>query len=282
MSLESTFISRPPHGVDGWVVALDERDIPVFASTLEAIAEAQVNEDAVDAHSLAELLADDPLMTLKLLRFVARNRRRRDDTDIESVTGALVMVGITPFFREFGQQDTVEQRLAEWPDAIEGLSQVRQRAYRAARFALGFAAHRLDQDALLIFEAALMHDFAEMLLWVHAPMLAIEIAHRLATDPDLRTATAQRDVLGIALMDLQQALMKSWSLPELLVRITDDHCSESPQVRNVQLAIRISRHSSRGWDNPALPDDVDEVAGLLNLAPAPALELLHQIDEETV
>lgn len=276
-----SFIVRPPNGVDGWVAALDTRDIPVFMSTIEAIAEAQANEDATDAHSLAESIADDPLMTLKLLRYVARHRRRRDDTDIESVTGALVMVGITPFFREFGHQEMVEQRLAEWPAAVEGLARVRRRAFRAARFALGFAVHRLDQDAVLIFEAALMHDFAEMLLWAHAPVLALEVAHRLAADPELRTTAAQRDVLGIALTDLQQALMKTWSLPELLVRITDDHCSESPQVRNVQLAIRVSRHSACGWDNPALPDDVGEVAGLLNLAPIPALELLHQIDEAT-
>lgn len=282
MTPDPTFINRALPGVERWVAAFEARDIPVFETTLASIAEAQADEDDVDAHTLGELIADDPLMTLKVLRHVARHRRRREDTGIESLTGALVMLGIAPFFREFGRQETVEQRLADWPEAIDGVNAVRLRAYRAARFALGFAVHRHDHDVALIHEAALMHDFAEMLLWIHAPVLALEISRRLAADPALRTVAAQREVLGIALMDLQQALMNAWSLPELLVRISDDHCSDSPQVRNVQLAIRVSRHSGRGWDNPALPDDIDEVAELLHLAIVPTIDLLHEIDEAAV
>jgi hypothetical protein len=51
-------------------------------------------------------------------------------------------------------------------------------------------------------------------------------------------------------------------------------------VRNVQLAIRVARHSALGWDNPALPDDVDEVAALLNLGIEPTLSLLHDLGDE--
>ena len=277
---DPTFVNGAPDGVAGWVEAFDRRDIPVFESTLAAIADARANEDASDAHTLTELLADDPLMTLKLLRHVARQRRHREGTDVESVTGALVMLGITPFFHAFGQQQSVQQRLADWPEALQGLIAVRDRAHRAARFALGFAVHRMDQDAALIHEAALMHDFVEMLLWVHAPVLALEVERAQRSDPQLRSTAAQRDVLGVALSDLQQALMKAWHLPEMLVRITADHASVAPQVRNVQLAIRVARHSAQGWDNPALPDDVDEIATLLNLATVPTLELLHQLADD--
>ena len=45
-----------------------------------------------------------------------------------------------------------------------------------------------------IHEAALLHDFAEMLLWVHAPALALQIAQAQAKDPTLRSALAQKDV----------------------------------------------------------------------------------------
>jgi hypothetical protein len=73
--------------------------------------------------------------------------------------------------------------------------------------------------------------------------------------------------------------MKIWRLPPLLVRISDDRASHLVQVRNVQLAIRVARHSAQGWDNPALPDDVDEIAALLNLAIEPTLHLLHDLDQ---
>jgi hypothetical protein len=63
-----------------------------------------------------------------------------------------------------------------------------------------------------------------------------------------------------------------------VVRISDDKHADSPQVRNVLLAIRVARHSAQGWDNPALPDDVAEIADLLHLGLEPTLRLLREID----
>ncbi len=271
-------MTQAPHDVAGWVAGFEQREIPVLATTTEAIEELRANEDAVDAHMLADALADDPLMTLKLLRHVAERRSARTLTDAETVTAGVVLMGITPFFRAFGEQTTIEDRLADHPQALDGLLAVLRRAYRAARFALGFAVHRMDPDAAVIHEAALLHDFAEMLLWAHAPTLALQIAERQRADPTLRSTDVQRTVLNVELRDLQQALMKTWRLPALLVRISDDHASDQAQVRNVQLAIRLARHSAHDWDNAALPDDVTEIAGLLNLGPAPTLQLLHEID----
>jgi HD-like signal output (HDOD) protein len=105
----------------------------------------------------------------------------------------------------------------------------------------------------------------------------MEIARRQQDDPALRSADAQRQVLHVDLASLQQALMATWHLPELLVKISDDHDSTNPQVRNVQLAVRVARHSARGWDNPALPDDVDDIAALLNMGTTPTLHLLHDL-----
>ncbi len=273
------FIKTPLRDAAAWVAAFDRLDIPVLATTADAIEEWRANEDAVDAHLLAQSLDSDPLMTLKLLRHVAMLRQGRDQSDAETATEALVMLGITPFFNTFGPQPTVETRLADQPEALAGLHQVLRRSHRAARFALGFAVHRGDHDAALIHEAALLHDFAEMLLWAHAPALALTLRQRQQADPALRSADAQRLLLHVELSELQQSLMKTWRLPQLLVQISDDHASHMAQVRNVQLAIRLARHSAQGWDNAALPDDVDEIAALLNLGTQPTLNLLHDLDQ---
>lgn len=272
------FITQPRRDLAGWLDAFDRREIPVLSATANALEDLRCNEDAVDAHLLAETMAADPLMTLKLLRHVAALRRGRDQAGAETATEALVMLGITPFFRDFGPQPTVEQSLAGHGAALLGLRQVLRRAHRAARFALGFAVHRRDHDATLIHEAALLHGFAEMLLWAHAPALALAVAQRLAAQPGLRSAEAQRSLLNIELAELQLALLKAWRLPPLLVQISDEHAGHLSQVRNVQLAIRVARHSSRGWDDPALPDDVDAVADLLNLGTTPTRHLLRELD----
>jgi HD-like signal output (HDOD) protein len=250
----------------------------VLAETAAAIEAMRANEDAVNAHGIAEWVAADPLMTLKLLSHAALHRPARVVTDAETLTAALLMMGIAPFFRAFGPQPTVEARLAQPPEALAGLREVLARADRSARFALAFAVHRRDPDAAVIHGAALLHDFAEMLLWCHAPALALAIRDAQQADPALRSADVQRALLNVELNDLQHALMQAWRLPDLLVRITDDRHADQPAVKNVTLAVRLARHTARGWDNAALPDDVAEVAALLNLAPGATLALLHDID----
>lgn len=275
------FIDRPPADVAGWAARFDPASLPVLSQTAAELEALRANEDDVDARLLAETVSSDPLLTIKLLAHVAAIQRRRDPDargDTETVTAALVLLGISPFFRAFGPQTTVEETLAEQPRALEGFQAVLRRSHRAANFAVAFAVHRMDHDAEVIHEAALLHDFAELLLWTRAPALALEIADRQQADPSLRTAALQREILHIEVEDLQQQLMHAWHLPALLVKISDDRHADSDQVRNVLLAIRIARHSARGWDNAAIPDDVSDVAALLNLGIVPTENLLRDID----
>ena len=270
--------TRTPHDVQGWVRWFRQRDIPVLASTAAAIEDLREIEDDVDARRIAEVVGRDPLMTLKVLIHASTQGANRRLTDAETVVEALVLMGITPFFRAFGPQPTIEDHLAGHPEALAGLQRVLRRADRAARFAASFAIHRADHDAVVLHEAAQLHDFTEMLLWLHAPELALELQRRQQADPDLRSCAVQRDLLNAELNDIQHVLMQVWHLPEMLVRITDDRHAENSQVRNVLLAIRVARHTSHGWDNPALPDDVRDIGALLQLGPEPTRQLLLDID----
>jgi HD-like signal output (HDOD) protein len=269
-------LHRPPPTLAAWLAHLRTAPIPVLRDTAAQIEAWREREDQLDAHTLAEALGPDPLMTLKLLAQVAATARR--ETDVETVTAALVLMGIGPFFRTFDALPVLDDALADLPGALAGARAVLQRSRRAARFALGFAAHRLDPDAEVIHEAALLHDFAELLLWCHAPALALQVVQRQRNDPTLRSAVAQREVLGIELGELQQALMKAWRLPALLVQLDDDRHAERSQVRNVLLAVRVARHTAHGWDNPALADDIADIGALLQLGPQPTLTLLRDID----
>ena len=253
----------------------------------DALEDMRANEDAVDANQIGEMVGGDPLMTLKVLRHAAEHRPPRVVTDTETVTGAVVMMGISPFFRAFGPQISVESRLQGAPAALLGLKQLLARARRAANFALAFAVHRMDHHASAIHQAALLHDFAEMLLWCHAPALAQRIAALQQADASLRSSDAQVTVLGVDLAELQHALMLRWQLPPLLVRISDDHhlhhaasgtAVDAHSVQSVLLAVRLARHTRRGWHDAALPDDLHDISQLLNLSPTATLALLHDVD----
>jgi hypothetical protein len=56
-------------------------------------------------------------------------------------------------------------------------------------------------------------------------------------------------------------------LPELLQALIDDDHADSPRVKNATLAVRLARHSSHGWNDPALPDDYTDIGLLLNITP---------------
>jgi HD-like signal output (HDOD) protein len=271
---------RTPRDVEAWVRYFRQIEIPVLASTAAAIEEMRLIEDDVDARGISEVIGRDPLMTLKLLVYASTQGANSRLTDAETVVEALVLMGITPFFRVFGSQPTVEDHLAEHPQALAGLQHVLLRADRAARFAASFAIHRADHDAVVLHEAAQLHDFTEMLLWLYAPDLALELQRRQQADPTLRSSAAQRELLNAELNDIQHVLMQMWHLPEILVRITDDSLAENSQVRNVLLAIRVARHTMSGWDNPALPDDIRDIAALLHLSLEPTRQLLLAIDTD--
>jgi HD-like signal output (HDOD) protein len=194
---------RPRPDLAAWAAHFLATPIPVLTATAEAVEAMRLREDDVDANLIGEMVAGDPLMTLRVLSYAATNRPARMVTDTGTVTAAVVMMGIGPFFRAFSALPTVEDRLQGLPGAVQGMQDVLRRSHRAATFALAFAVHRMDPDTPLIHQAALLHDFAELLLWCHAPSLALELRQLQHCDARMRSATAQRIVLGIELAGLQ-------------------------------------------------------------------------------
>lgn len=270
-------LDRPLPDLAAWVNCFQSAPIPVLAGTAEAVEAMRLREDDVDANLIGEMVADDPLMTLRVLSHAAANRSARMVTDTGTVTAAIVMMGISPFFRAFDALPTVEDRLEPIAGALEGMRDVLRRSHRAATFALAFAVHRMDPDTPLVHQAALLHDFAELLLWCHAPALALRIREQQRLDPGLRSAVAQRRLLGIELTELQLELMRAWHLHELLVKTADERHAGNPSVRTVALAVRIARHSARGWDDLALGDDFAQAADLLNLSQGAAQQLVLDV-----
>lgn len=273
-----SYLSAPLPHIGAWTQYFLNAEIPVLAATAQALEELRADEDDVDANRLTAVIQVDPLMTLKLLSRIASMRRPGSNTETESITTSLVLMGISPFFRHFGPQRTVEDWLADQPQAQQGLHELLIRAERGGQFALGFAVHRADTDATIIHQAAFLHDFAEILMWIHAPTLMVKIRDAQAADSTLRSSVIQREVLGVEISDLRQSLMKLWRLPELLVSICDERHAERANVQCVVLAVRLARHTSNGWDNAALPDDYEDIARLLNASPRVIPSFLHKID----
>ncbi|HSC64302.1 MAG TPA: HDOD domain-containing protein [Caldimonas sp.] len=252
----------------------------MLRETVEALDALRANEDRTDANGIGELIGGDPLMTLKVFAYVSDHRGRSVVTGPDTVIAALVMMGIPPFFRAFSAPRSVEDHLAASPEALAGLQRVLRRAHRGARFALALAVHRTDPHAATVHAAALLDEFAEMLLWCHAPELALRIRAMQEADSTLRSSVAQKAVLCVELEQIQQALVAAWRLPSLLAETSRQPHASQTGARAVALGSRLARHTAEGWDNAAVPDDVAEVASFLNVSPAAALALVTEIDAD--
>ena len=276
---QPSYLQEPLKDLAAWIRFFLQAEIPVLAETALALEELRAKEEDVDAGMLAELIDTDPFMTMKVLAYVSAKRRNLESTQTETVVSSLIMMGVAPFFRNFGLQPTVQAHLTSQPAALEALLGLMKRAKRAAHFAIGFAVHRGDTDVAVIRQGAFLHDFAEMLMCCYAPTMEMEIRAMQQANPTLRSASLQRFVFNIDLDDLRQELMKYWRFSELLVRISDGKHPEHPTVRNVLLAVRLARHTELGWDNAALPDDIEDISKLLNAPPRVTRGFVYKIDQ---
>ncbi|MFM7461923.1 MAG: HDOD domain-containing protein, partial [Burkholderiales bacterium] len=193
------FIAKPLESLAAWTRQYSSQPIPVLGRTITAINALAVDQEHVAARDIAAEVRRDPLMTLKTLIWAGRAMRRRNHAslsgEIETVEAAVVMMGISSFFRDFADLESFEARLHDYPEAQVQLLRVIGRAINASNYATDWAAYRYDLDVAVIQEAALLHDLAEMLTWCFAPSLSINMWKLCTAHPSMRSLDIQRTVL---------------------------------------------------------------------------------------
>lgn len=253
--------------LDAWISYLNQIPLPVLRRTAADIASLREREDDLNGRELTAAILHDPIMTVKVLRYLESHRGKSQVTDITTIDRAIMMIGTTPFFRQFADQLLIEEGLTAYPQALEGMMQVMSRARHAAMYALDWSVLRNDVNTDEMVVAALLRDLAEILLWCFAPGQMLEIRDRKRRDPTLRSAAVQQEVLSFRIIELQIALVSAWHLPKLLSSLMDESNAEHPRTLCVALAVALARHSADGWFDAALPDDFAAIGNFLNISP---------------
>ena len=260
-------MSQQAKSIADWLDLFGGADIPVLRQTTRDLALLRDGQGMLNASSIANVVTDDPLMTLKLLRYMQRRKRNSQAYELVDVKQMLLMLGLDAFFQAVPATPTVEEPLRGHLDALVYLLQTVRRSQRAAEYAFDWALRLHDLHAQEVLVSVLLSHAAEMLMWCFNPEQMLEIRRRQQADASLRSADVQQAVLGFTGQELQRQLTLEWMLPELLQNLMDPALSQTPRVRNVMLAINLARHSARGWDNAALPDDYIEIGRLLRMEP---------------
>ncbi len=264
-------------GLEGWKMFLSKAEIPVLKQTARDLTTLFEDVDKLSAREVSAVIARDPLMTVKLLRYLQQHKHHTQKHEVLEVEQALLMLGVEAFFRKIPPQPLMDEVLRSHMGALVHLLHVAHRAQRAASYAFDWAVRLRDLHFEEVRIAALLHDLAEMLMWCFAPSEMLKIHALQQQDKTLRSRAAQEQVLGFALVDLQLALAQEWKLPQLLMTLMNDEHAQEARVRNVVLAVNLARHSANSWDDAALPDDYKEIGELLSL---PAEEVMIMIGVE--
>ena len=261
-------------GLEHWVAVLTHADLPVLKHTARDLSALRADDKRLNAHSIAGIIACDPIMTVKLLRYLQRHKSKAQITEVVQVEQALLMLGIESFFNNVAPRPLAEEILKSHAVALPPMLRVVHRSHRASEYAREWAVQLRDLHYEEVRVAALLHDIAEILMWCFAPVQMLEIRDLQQNDKTLRSRDAQEQVLGFALVELQKELTLQWGLPELLLTLMNDSGAKQPRVRNVELAVNLARHSANGWDDAALPDDYQGIGELLRIPAAQVMVML--------
>lgn len=261
-------------GIDHWVAVLTQAELPVLRQTARDLEELRADDEKLTAAAVANIIARDPIMTVKLLRYLQQHKHKIQTTEVIQVEQALLMLGIEPVFNKVPPAPLIEDALKPNPPALLHLLRAIHRAHQSSEYAKDWAVRLRDLHFEEVRIAALLHDIAEILMWCFAPDEMLEVEKLRIQEPQVRTRVIQARVFGFTMFELQRVLAEQWELPQLLLTLMNDSCAHLPRVRNVVLAANLVRHSTKGWDDPALPDDYKDIADLLRMPVEDVIEMI--------
>ncbi|WP_269531219.1 HDOD domain-containing protein [Chitinimonas sp. BJYL2] len=259
-------MSEPfPNSIEAWIKHFESNTIPILTKTRSALQALIAKGDDATVLDLAQIVRHDALLALQVLRYLQSHRSRQQHTDVTTVERIILMVGVNPLLDAYAQCTTVEELLGEHGGALHVVRSIMFRAHHAACCAEVWAGYRHDIDGTEVVTATLLRDIAEILIACFAPKLALRIRAMQQMDRRLRSAMAQKAVLGFPYIDLQMAMVEQWKLPPTLRMLMDEHHAEHPRVKTVSTAVAYARHTSTSWTDAAIPDDIQAVADMTRL-----------------
>jgi HD-like signal output (HDOD) protein len=223
---------------------LSEQIVPIFAHTARAFRQLDVESNPPwDRYD--DIILKDPGLIIHALRQLqgggGKSSRR---PEIASISQLGMLLGMERVKQLPDQLPQVEHDLQGM--ARQGFARAVTRAFHAAFQAWDWAHITKDHAPHEIFLAAMLHDVAELTLWVMAPEKMHE-HRRLMLKDGVPTDEAQYIVFGESLEHFGRQLAVNWGLPPLVHEALRPEQASNPRAEGVMLAVQLARAAERGW-----------------------------------
>lgn len=255
-----------------WAAYLEHKDLPIRRASKQALQDMEASRgELLAAKELAELIIDDPLLALRLLKDANERLPRRMARDITTPLGIILALGTERF----------RAQLESAPDIDEsniGFLKCEDQAVLAGHIALALGSLHFDLDPGELALASLLSGAGEIELWAFAPELPIAALAELASGRAQRSEQAQTQACGFAFKNLTLLMIEHWNLPQLIRQLIRG--DEGQRAQLARLARDMARHIGHSPRDPALPDDVRLAAKLTHAKHETVVHALPRLDAE--
>ena len=244
-------------GVGQWAAYFENHALPVMRRSKLLMAQLEEAEgDLLSPRDLADIVLQDPMLCLCLLREAERRKSHRLDHDTTTALAAILQLGVDEFRKLLISSPEVDE-------TNQGLLAVETRARIAAQIALAWARGRMDLNPEEVAVAALLAGTGDLLLWVYAEEIPQRAERELLLGRAQRSAQAQMQTCGFTFKQLTLQCAERWKLPALLIQLLRG--VESMRASLTRISSNAARHvlDDSETSNLALANDLVEAAKLI-------------------
>jgi len=221
-------------GVGQWAAYFENQALPVMRRSKLLMAQLDAAEGELLApKELSDIVLQDPLLCLCLLREAERRKSHRLDHETTTALAAILQLGVDEF-------RTLLLSSPEIADDNEGLLQVESRARVASQIAQTWATGRSDLNPDEVALAALLGGVGDLLLWVYADEIPRKADALLRSGHAQRSAQAQTQACGFTFKQLTLQCAERWKLPGLVIQLLRG--SESMRAQLTRCCSNTARH----------------------------------------
>lgn len=244
-------------GVGQWAAYFEHQSLPVMHRSKLLMAQLEaVDGEMLSPKDLSDIVLQDPLLCLCLLREAERRKSHRLDHETTTALAAILQVGVDGFRALLLSSPEIDE-------SNSGLLKVEARARVASQIAQIWSSGRGDLNPEEVAVAALLAGTGDLLLWVYAEEVPQKAEDELHSGRAQRSAQAQLQSCGFTFKQLTLQCAERWKLPALVIQLLRG--SESLRAQLTRTCSNAARHvlDDSQTSMQALAHDLVEAAALI-------------------